>query len=173
MTMGRATSWLVVATATVSGVAVAMAGTLPARLIHHPHANSHVSVAADATTVQYDGVNVTLAPPPAGATPAVSPAAALGVYQASGVFPSAASQSPQPVDVQLYDFSDNTQGEIQADNSVKLTYQHVLAWAVIFHAVPYQGVGGVGQAGTSTPVPEDIVTIVDANTGKMLEAFAA
>jgi hypothetical protein len=162
------TRWSTGVIGLVAGV-VAM-GTLVGCGNDTKHQNQSLRMIAQSgaapTTVQYPGNSVTLAPPAAGSSPAVTAAQALSAYQQAGIFPGAASQSPP--DIQLYDFSDNVMGDLQPDRSIALKYQHVLAWAVIFHSVPYQGLGG----GDNHPIPEDLVTMVDANNGNILEAFA-
>jgi hypothetical protein len=133
------------------------------------------ATSADTTATNvthYPGANVALAPPPPGAAPTVTAAEALKAYTGSGVFPGVAAHAAGPAEVRLVSFSDDTQGTMQADGSVHLTYQGRLAWAVIYHRVPYSGVALPPQASGAPSVPEDIVTIVDANTGQILEAFA-
>jgi hypothetical protein len=154
----------------VSGLAAGVLLLRPAGSVEHK--TELRPAAAAAVTITYPGADVVLGPAPVGSSPGVSPAAALNTYTSSGLFPGVAGQSPYPVDIQLHDFSDNTQGDIQPDGSVLLKYQHVLAYSVIFHAVPYSGVSAGAAAGSPAPVAEDMVVIVDANTGKLLEGFA-
>jgi len=131
--------------------------------------------------VTYSGAGTDLAPPTTGASAAVTPKItadqAWQAYKKSGVFPGVASQAAGSPDVSLVSFSDNEQGDVQADGSIKLKFQHVLSWAIVFHGVPWTGIGGPPPASGSqtvatAAVPEDIVIIIDANSGQLVSAFA-
>jgi hypothetical protein len=131
--------------------------------------------------IKYPGSGTELAPPPstsAAATYRTTPDQAMQTYKKSGVFPGVASKAVGPPDVSLVSFSDNEQGDVQPDGSIKLKFQHVLSWAIVYHGVPWAGIGGGpapapgGQTVLPSPVPEDIVIIIDANSGQLVSAFA-
>ena len=154
-------------------------GTKPPTISAGSPSNEAGAAAAGAspTDITYPGANVRLVGTPALAAPAITAAAALKTYVTSGIFPGVASAAAGPPDIRLVSFSDNTRGDIQPDGSVKLQFQNVLAWAVVFHKVPYAGIGGPapvagGQSAANPAVPEDIAILVDATTGALLEAFA-
>ncbi len=127
---------------------------------------------------KYPGNGTDLAPAPSGAQHRITADQAMLTYKKSGVFPGVASQAVGPADVSLISFSDNEQGDVQADGSIKLKFQQVLSWAIVFHGVPWAGIGGgpapvPGRTAlTQAPVPEDIVFIIDANSGQLVTAFA-
>ena len=76
-----------------------------------------------------------------------------------------------PSDVRLVEFTDTSRGTINADGSVSPYFTGVLAWEVTFAGVPVicagPGAGCDGAAG----VTADSVTVVDATSGKIIEAF--
>ena len=119
-------------------------------------------------------VGATLAPPPEDARPATDAANAYSVYQET--LPHEWDTYPHSVQLTLY--SSSVYGEIQADGSVKPTYEDVLAWAVIYRGVPIHKIGGAPPIQTDLPTPSpaitpscDFVFLVDATTGKYMHAF--
>jgi hypothetical protein len=175
MTRGKLTTRLAPAATAIA----AMACVAAVNVLNEPRGDepsrAQVKAAGGTTTTEtlvYPGANVLLAPPPDGVVPRITAPQAFQAYVSSGVFPNLDRQAKSPVDIRLVQFSDNTQGAIQPDNSVQLTYQNVLAWAVMYHGVPYQGISNPPKASRGASVLQDIVTVIDANSGKLLEAFA-
>lgn len=135
-----------------------------------------------AGTIFYPGASVVLAPPSEGAVPAVSAAQAAAAAQGNSPMWQP-GESPDPVDIRLFLLTNNIYGPEQPDGTVRPYYVNVLAWAVVFHHVHWQGIGGApwpsGSSPPPPPTPEpgpgrsDLVTMVDANSGKPLFSFAS
>jgi hypothetical protein len=114
---------------------------------------------AVATTRVYPNTRMRLAPPEAGTAPRVTSEQALEAVRAGG-------HVPDPVkdpEVELVAYSNDSNGDLQPDGSVKLLYQNVLAWAVTYHDVPFPaGELRPGHTGPRWTVDNDFVVIVYA-----------
>jgi hypothetical protein len=123
---------------------------------------------SSATLVDYPGVGAHFAQPPAGTTPSISAAQAISSFEASHVMNGVASQASGAPAVKLALFYDDTNGDLRPDGTVKLSYQGTLVWAIIYHEVPISDTHPV--MGSRTDI-EDVVAVVDASSGRLLQVF--
>lgn len=110
--------------------------------------------------VTYGLTGMTSKPPPADMAPTVSPADAVRTCQSTAPCP-----TPTPDSIRFGIFNDSEYGQIQPDNSVKLSFVNVPAWILTWRNGPC----GPGSPGGST-CENDV--FVNAQTGAYMLGYA-
>lgn len=119
----------------------------------------------------YPQGNIRLAPPPNGKQPSISSDLAYKNCQ-TGVAP---CPRATPTSSELASFSDDAYGQIQPDQSVRLSFQNTLSWVFTWKDAtcpPGGGNGAPAPGATSFPLPLaspalcDWVVFIDATTGQ-------
>jgi hypothetical protein len=137
---------------------------------------SDISVLAQ-TLVTDPGLGGKFSPPPAGAVPSVSAAAAWVTFQGLSMRPELLGQ---PFTIALADYSNNVQGPVPSPGApINYTYSAArLSWVVFYRNVAPPARQN-GPAGDSYPSPDpnaphncDFDFVVDATTGQYVTAFS-
>ncbi len=125
-------------------------------------------------TLSYGSGEMKFSPPNPSFSPSVDSAQAYLNYQATGVYTDAVKYSAPTVELATY--NNLGAGKVAEDGSLTLSYLNRQVWLVIFHNFPDVGSGGVGDANGSAPPSverHDIVTVVDATSGTVLQTISA
>jgi hypothetical protein len=133
------------------------------------HAGS-VSASRLEASVSYSEGMIRLDPPASSQTPTVSAGDAYQLGVSSGWYAGVPAGEKPMIEFGLYtDYGDGSAG---ADGKVTPFLVNVPVWAVVFTDVPMSGRGGAYLSGqprsSAPPVLEDLVSIVDATTGKSI-----
>jgi hypothetical protein len=127
------------------------------------------------TPTVYRDVGARLEPPQAGRRAQIGASEALVRFRSSGMLPGIERQARGRTRIALVNFSDDVLGQWDANGPVRLEVQNVLAWVIVFPDVPVSVGGPVPRPGQpAAPVRAfraDMHVVVDAATGKVIEAF--